>query len=150
MHLGKILIVEDSLLHQKMYDIMLHEYRRDGVVMLHADHGQDALAQLSDHPDIDLILLDVNMPVMSGLEFLRQLKAEDAFRTIPVIICSTEGKDDDILRGLRMGAMGYLKKPFKPEDLIALIERVKRLPQPVQACGPGAHAEGEQGDAGAS
>lgn len=125
MQLNKMLVVEDSLLHQKMYDLMLLAYRREGVVILHADNGRDALARLSSDPDIDLVLLDINMPVMSGLEFLQQITGEQAFRNIPVIICSTEGKDQDIVRGLQMGARGYLKKPFKAEELIGLIERVK-------------------------
>ena len=120
----KILVVEDSALHQKMYDVMLALYRNNGAEILHASNGMEGLALLIDNPDTDLVILDINMPVMSGLEFLRRMKEEEAFRNLPVIICSTEGKDEDILRGLQKGAQGYIKKPFKAEDLIAMVERI--------------------------
>ncbi|MEW6364617.1 MAG: response regulator [Acidobacteriota bacterium] len=120
----KILIVEDSPLHQKVYDLILGLYRRRGVVLLHASNGREGLAVLAANPDADLIILDINMPVMSGLEFLGHIRRERAFESIPVIICSTEGKDDDIRRGLRMGARGYIKKPFTHGELLDLIDRV--------------------------
>jgi len=120
----RIMVVEDSALHQKMYDMILAIYRSKGVEILHAANGQEALACLSACPDTDLVILDINMPVMSGLEFLRRMKAEEAFRDIPAIICSTEGKDEDIVRGLRAGARGYVKKPFLPVQLLDLIARV--------------------------
>jgi two-component system, chemotaxis family, chemotaxis protein CheY len=122
----KILTVEDSGLHRKMYDLALTAQCRDGAVILHAANGQEALDRLAEHPDTDLILLDINMPVMSGLEFLRQLKLEVPFKNIPVVLCSTEGKDEDIRIGLSMGARAYIKKPFRPEELNAVLLRLAR------------------------
>jgi CheY-like chemotaxis protein len=124
MQLRKILIVEDSALHQKVYDIFLALYKRQGVELVHAENGQQALERLADHPDVDLVILDINMPVMSGLEFLHHIKKEKAFRDLCVVICSTEGADEDIRLGLSLGAKAYIKKPFRPEDLNTLIDRL--------------------------
>jgi two-component system, chemotaxis family, chemotaxis protein CheY len=118
----KLLIVEDSSLHQKIYDIIFSKYR--GVIMLHAGNGQEGLNMLAMNPDTSLVILDVNMPVMSGLEFLGHMKNEKVLKDIPVIICSTEGNEEDILRGLRAGAAGYVKKPFQPDSLLNLVSRI--------------------------
>jgi CheY-like chemotaxis protein len=129
MNLKKILVVEDSELHQKLYDAILLLYKKRGVDLIRAFNGKEALEKLYAYADINLIILDINMPVMSGLEFLQKIKNEQALKLIPVIICSTEGKDEDIMLGLRMGADAYIKKPFKPEELHQIIEKIiKTLP----------------------
>jgi len=122
----KILIVEDSELLHQMYEIVFRQYRVRRGVLLHAYDGKKALDLLAQHPDVDLILLDINMPVMSGLEFLQFCNSQQVFRNIPVIVVSTEGKRDDTLRALRSGALGYITKPFRPEHLHALIDRIFR------------------------
>lgn len=124
MKLNKILIVEDSELLHRMYDVVFRQHRVDGGVLLHAYNGKEALGHLAQHPDADLILLDINMPVMSGLEFLLHCKEQQVFREIPVIIISTEGKEEDTVRGLQAGARAYLTKPFRPQDLHELIDRI--------------------------
>ena len=124
MNLKKILIVEDSDLLHKMYDVILSRYKAMGAKVLHTYNGQEALTTLNDHPDVDLILLDINMPVMSGLEFLARLKREKVFENILVIIISTEGKEEDTIRALKAGAKGYLTKPFQATDLHKLIDGV--------------------------
>lgn len=115
----KVLIVEDSKLVHKMYDMMLRQY-----ALVHAFNGQEALSKLGEHPDIDLILLDVNMPKMNGLEFLGRLRGSAAMASIPVIIISTEGKDEDRQRGVEAGATAYLTKPFRNEALLDTIARL--------------------------
>jgi two-component system, chemotaxis family, chemotaxis protein CheY len=120
----KILVIEDSTLLQKMYDLVFRRYRDEGTVILHAYNGREGLDALSANLDVDLIILDINMPVMSGLEFLRHAKQHALFSPIPVIIASTEGKEQDTMRGLQAGARGYIIKPFKPDDLFALIDRI--------------------------
>lgn len=122
--INKIMVVEDSELLHRMYDLILLRYIKDGTQIIHAYNGKEALESLSAHPDTDVIILDINMPVMSGLEFLNYRRQEDVFREIPVIIVSTEGKQDDTIRGLRAGAKGYVTKPFQASDLSSLIERV--------------------------
>jgi two-component system, chemotaxis family, chemotaxis protein CheY len=124
----KILVIEDSELLQKMYELVFRRYRDEGTQILHALNGREGLDMLPANTDVDLIILDINMPVMSGLEFLRQLKQNAIFSAIPVIIASTEGKEHDTVRGLQAGARGYVVKPFQPDDLHALIERIVAAP----------------------
>jgi CheY-like chemotaxis protein len=115
----KVLIVEDSRLIHKMYEVMLRP-----ITLLSAFDGREGLDRLSQSPDVDLIILDINMPKMTGLEFLAQVKAIPVLAKIPVIIVSTEGKEEDVARGLQSGAMAYLRKPFQREDLLKLVNRI--------------------------
>src|SRR5690348_3297880 len=91
--------------------------RVDGLSISFAQNGKEALDHIEREGDPNLILLDVNMPVMNGLEFLAELATRRGRGRIPVIIVSTEGKEHDILRGLEAGARAYLRKPFTAEEL---------------------------------
>lgn len=120
----KVLVVDDSQLMHRMYDLALKAYARHELEPHFASDGFEGLTSLHDHPDVEVIMLDVNMPSMSGLEFLERVKAEDAFRDIPVVLQSTEDSEDDIARGLEAGAYGYLTKPFTPQRLHTLLDEV--------------------------
>lgn len=122
--LKKVLIVEDSELLHNMYRILLKRYGNCTIVK--AFNGREGLDLLSSDAQFDLILLDINMPVMNGIEFLAAMKQHKAFASIPVIIISTEGKEEDAKRGMELGASAYLVKPFQSGDLYALLERVVR------------------------
>ena len=122
MRLKKVLIVDDSELVHKMHGLVLQRYQKCEV--LHTYDGNQALEALNRNPDVQLILLDINMPVMDGLRFLEVRKQTGLFTDIPVIIISTEGKEDDTIRCLKLGASGYLKKPFNPSDLHDLIDKM--------------------------
>lgn len=119
--MARILIVDDSS--------VMHAYHRQtlsalpGSRLSFARHGKEALEKIEAEGAPDIIVLDVNMPVMDGLEFLRRLRAL-AMPHVPVIIVSTEGKDDDLQRGLDAGADGYVRKPFKPKDLQDLVRKL--------------------------
>jgi len=115
----KVLVVEDSRLIHKMYEVMLRP-----CMLIAAHDGREGLARLGENPDVDVIILDINMPHMTGIEFLEQVKAKPEFASIPVVIVSTEGKEEDVARGLRAGAAAYLKKPFQREDLLKIIGRL--------------------------
>jgi two-component system chemotaxis response regulator CheY len=119
--LRKILAVDDSALIHQMYKLFLSRYKNCKLVS--AMNGV-ALEKLGQEEGIDLILLDINMPVMNGLEFLQRVQKEAAYKDIPVIIISTEGKEEDTIRGLKMGARGYVKKPFQASELHGLIEKI--------------------------
>lgn len=108
----KILIVEDSKLVHRMYDLMLRRHQ-----LVHCYDGREGLTRLAEHPDTDLILLDINMPMMNGLEFLHEMRQEAVFASVPVVVVSTEGKEEDTRRALEAGATTYLTKPFQAEDL---------------------------------
>src|SRR5207237_8645086 len=91
---NKVLVVDDSKLLHRMFEMMLRQYP-----LVHAYDGREALDRLAEHKDVDLILLDINMPRMNGLEFLAAAKANPEFAKIPVVIITTEGTEDDTQRG---------------------------------------------------
>jgi two-component system chemotaxis response regulator CheY len=116
----KVLVVDDSKLMHKMYEVMLRQY-----VLVYASDGRQALERLREHEDVDLVLLDINMPNMNGLEFLDQLRAgASAGLDLSVIIISTEGRDEDTARGLQAGAAAYIRKPFHTEEILDVIARL--------------------------
>lgn len=119
--LKKVLVIDDSALIHQMYKMVLMRYRCE---IIDAMNGQDGLDKLEKNPDVNMILLDINMPVMNGIEFIKKVKAIQAYDNIPIIMVSTEGKEEDTLRGLSLGAKGYVKKPFQPSDLHAIIEQI--------------------------
>lgn len=120
--LNKILIVDDSQLIHSMYRLVLNRY--SGCSIVDAMNGLEALDVLSRENNFDLILLDITMPVMNGIQFMEKLKKENVYRQIPIIVVSTEGKEEDTLQALKLGAWGYIVKPFKPAMLYELIEKV--------------------------
>jgi len=119
--LKKVLVVDDSSLIHQMYRLVLNRYN---CTIADAMNGQEALELLAVQNDIELILLDINMPVMNGLQFLEKASPLGIVSRIPVIIISTEGKEEDTIRGLKLGARGYLKKPFHPASLHEMIEKI--------------------------
>jgi two-component system, chemotaxis family, chemotaxis protein CheY len=118
----KILVVDDSDLMHRMYGVML---RVGGLVA--ARDGEEALAKIVADPEIDLVLLDINMPKMNGFELLRELGARGLVPALRVIVVTTEGRDEDAQRGLAAGAAAYLTKPFRAEEVRAAIAA---LPEP--------------------
>ncbi|MEP7011888.1 MAG: response regulator [Acidobacteriota bacterium] len=115
----KVLVVDDSKLMRKMFEVMLRQYP-----LVYAADGREALDRLREHPDIDLILLDINMPNMTGLEFLAEMRADGANAEIKVVIISTEGREEDTARGLEAGADAYISKPFRTEQILEVISRL--------------------------
>lgn len=120
--LKKLLVVDDSQLIHNMYRLVLNRYQ--GCRIADAMNGLEALDILSKENDFDLILLDINMPVMNGIQFMEKIFNGNRYRHIPVIVISTEGREEDTLRALKLGASGYVVKPFKPHLLHELIEKV--------------------------
>jgi two-component system chemotaxis response regulator CheY len=129
--LSKILIVDDSQLIHSMYRLVLNRY--EGCKICDAMNGLEALDILSRENSFDLILLDINMPVMNGIQFMEKLRKEKIYRQIPIIVISTEGKEEDTLKALKLGAWGYIVKPFKPHVLYELIEKVQAKKPPFLA-----------------
>jgi two-component system chemotaxis response regulator CheY len=86
-------------------------------------NGAEALA-LAAHTEIDLVLTDQNMPVMDGFTFVRSLRSMPRFRTTPILVLTTETGEEMRARGRAAGATGWLTKPFDPEMLLSVIDRV--------------------------
>jgi two-component system chemotaxis response regulator CheY len=102
-----------------MFEMMLRQYP-----LVHAYDGKEALDRLAENGDVDLVLLDMNMPRMNGLELLEAMKADARFKGIPVVLVTTEGSEEQTQRGLEAGAAAYVKKPFRNEELIAVVQRL--------------------------
>lgn len=105
----------------KMYEVMLRQYP-----LVYASDGRQALDRLREHADIDLVLLDINMPNMNGLEFLAELRSDASHSDLSVVIISTEGREEDTARGLEAGATAYIKKPFHSEEILDVISRLEK------------------------
>lgn len=110
-----ILIVEDSPTMRSLVVSALEELG-GSIRITEAASGFEALRVLPREP-YDLIVTDINMPDINGLELVSFVKQNAAYRGIPLLIISTEGSERDQLRGLELGADAYLVKPFEPEDL---------------------------------
>jgi two-component system chemotaxis response regulator CheY len=115
---NKILIVDDSKLMHKMFEVMLRQY-----AMVNANDGREALQILGENDDVDLVLLDINMPNMNGIEFLEEIRSTGQLDGLTVIIISTEGSEEDTARGLEAGATAYIKKPFRTDELLDVISK---------------------------
>lgn len=118
-----ILIVDDS---PAMRSFIRRVMKLSGMEVDHyfeAGNGQEALAQLAANP-IDAVLTDINMPVMDGEEFVRKMRAEGPFQSTPVIVISTDATTHRIQTMQSLGAVGYLQKPFGPEQLRNELDRV--------------------------
>ena len=116
----RILVVEDSNVLQMYYGQIFAQL--DGYQASFSKNGREALEQIEKNGMPDVVILDINMPVMDGLEFLGHFKGDRRTPPARVIIVTTEGRDDDFKRGLQAGASAYLKKPFTPQALTELVQ----------------------------
>lgn len=99
--LTKVLVVDNAALTHQMYKMVLMRYRCE---IEQALNGQDGLDKLEKNPDVDMMLVDVNMPLMNGLEFIQKVRALEKYDNIPISIVSIEGKEEDTQNGLALGA----------------------------------------------
>ena len=96
---------------------------------LEAGDGRAALAAVDEqHPD--LVLTDINMPVLDGEGFLRELRQRPEHASLPVVVVSTDATEGRVARLMELGACGYLTKPFEPERLASLLSQVVRVEEP--------------------
>ena len=121
MEIRKILLAEDEEDIRKVAQISL-QFRGGWAVSLAID-GEDCLAKAAQERP-DLILLDCMMPNLDGYETCRRLKADPALRQIPVIFLTAKSQESEVKKGLSLGAVGYLIKPFNPMSLAAEIKQI--------------------------
>jgi two-component system chemotaxis response regulator CheY len=112
----KVLIVDDSSVMRKIVERALRQGGLDLGEVLEAANGAEALVEVKKG-SLDLILSDINMPVMDGLEFLKNLAGVEEAKGVPVVMITTEGSEARVVEALSNGAKGYLRKPFTPEQV---------------------------------
>ncbi|HYS52316.1 MAG TPA: response regulator [Thermoanaerobaculia bacterium] len=118
----KVLVVEDSA-SMRSYITNIIETGADDVEIVEAENGFEALKTLPHHK-FDAILTDINMPDINGLELVSFLKNHPVYKTIPIMVISTESTDEDRNRAAALGAEEYLVKPFEAKELVAKLQRL--------------------------
>jgi two-component system chemotaxis response regulator CheY len=111
-----ILIVDDSSSMRKVIRKVLQISGFDVGEIYEASNGKEALDVL-DSNWVDLILSDIHMPVMDGYQFLAELRKREEFKDVPVVLVTTEGDERKLQMAMTMGAQGYIRKPFEPEQI---------------------------------
>ncbi|MBN2685805.1 MAG: response regulator [Pontiellaceae bacterium] len=118
----RILTVDDSSSIRQMVGFTLKQADYEAV---EAVDGVDALAKIKVSP-VDMALVDLNMPRMDGIALIRHLRADARHRFIPIVMLTTESQQEKKMEGKAAGATGWIVKPFKPDQLIAVIKKVLR------------------------
>ena len=111
-----VLIVDDSATMRQVVKRTLALAALDVGQIHEAGTGIEALAQLAEHP-VAVIVLDINMPTMNGVQLLTRMKQSARLKDIPIVIASTEGSEERIAQMVQLGAFGFVRKPFQPEQL---------------------------------
>jgi two-component system chemotaxis response regulator CheY len=118
---AKVLIIDDSMMIRRQVGQALIGA---GFSVIEATDGVDGLQKLTASPDTRLVVCDVNMPRMSGIEFLEALRRGENTADLPVVMLTTEGQPELVQRAKALGAKGWIVKPFKPDLLVAAAKRL--------------------------
>jgi two-component system chemotaxis response regulator CheY len=110
------LVIDDSRAVRMLVGDILRE---QGFEVIDAAHGQDGLEKLRANPHINLVLVDWNMPVMDGLDFIKAVRADKAFDAVQIVMVTTETESEQLQRAITAGANEYVMKPFTREVLVA-------------------------------
>lgn len=114
-----ILVVDDS---KTIRNLLAFVLKSEGFKVSTAEDGLDAIEKLYNIDPVDLIVSDINMPRMDGFTFIKNLRADDTYKDVPIIVLSTEGQEHDIQKGLSLGANLYMVKPAQPEKMVRNIK----------------------------
>lgn len=124
MNVLKILLVEDDLIEIMKLNRTVSTLKLNHKI-IEANNGEDALKILEKKEDLpDIILLDINMPKINGIEFLNILKKDEVLRYLPTIVLTTSSNQKDLLECYKIGIAGYVLKPLKYEDYVSKIEKL--------------------------
>jgi two-component system chemotaxis response regulator CheY len=110
------LIVDDSSVMRKIVERSLRQAGINLSRVIEAGNGTEALSVLAEN-SVDLILCDINMPIMDGLEFVKSLSSVPNAQGVPVVMITTEGSETHVVQALSYGARGYIRKPFTPDQV---------------------------------
>lgn len=117
----RALTVDDS---KTMRDMVSFTLKNAGFEVIEAEDGQDALGKLNDNQALDVIITDLNMPNMNGIELIRALRGKDPYKFTPILMLTTESDGTKKSEGKDAGATGWIVKPFNPEKLIQVVNKV--------------------------
>jgi phosphate regulon transcriptional regulator PhoB len=129
---SRVLIVEDE---PDIRELVVHHLKREGYQVSVAASGEEALRQVQASPP-DLVLLDLMMPAMSGLEVCRRLRQDPVTASLPIVMLTAKGDEIDRVLGLEIGADDYVVKPFSPKELLARVRAVLRRSLPAPGASP--------------
>lgn len=115
-----ILVAEDQ---QHIRSLIEYKLKNSGYTVVSAEDGRSALEKAGQILP-DLILLDVMMPLLTGFEVLASLKSNEKTRAIPILMVTAQSKEDEVLKGLELGADDYITKPFSPNELAARVKNI--------------------------
>lgn len=115
-----ILVVDDS---ETVRQVLQMTLANSGFTVIEAEDGLDALGKLALNP-VDMLITDLNMPHMDGLELIKKVRMEGAHRFTPIVMLTTESSEEKKLAGREAGASGWIVKPFKPEQLLKVVKLV--------------------------
>lgn len=118
----KALVVDDSTSMRQMVCFTLQQ---SGFEIIEGGNGQEALDNVSGQT-VDVVVTDLNMPVMDGMTLIRNLRSKPEFKFTPILMLTTESQDSKKQEGRAAGATGWIVKPFNPEQLMAVIGKVVR------------------------
>lgn len=127
-----VLIVDDSGSMRKVIRKILQISGFDVGEIFEATNGKEALEVLNSQW-VDLILSDIHMPVMDGYQFLAELRKREEFKDVPVVLVTTEGDEKKLEKAMSMGAQGYVRKPFEPDQIREYLKGI--MGEPVYAVG---------------
>ena len=116
MNAMRVLIVDDSSVMRKIVERSLRQAGLEPMTVLEAGSGVEGLEVLSNQT-VHLILSDINMPAMDGLEFLRQIRLQNLAAGVPVVMITTESSEEHVKQAIQAGARGYIRKPFTAEQM---------------------------------
>lgn len=114
------LVVDDS---QSMRQMVSYAMTEAGFTVLQAGNGQEGLAHL-DGKKVDLVITDLNMPVLDGIGLIKQLRGKPAYKFTPVLMLTTESQDTKKREGKAAGATGWIVKPFNPQQLLQVVKKL--------------------------
>jgi two-component system alkaline phosphatase synthesis response regulator PhoP len=118
----KIIVIEDET---DILEVISYNLSREGFKVITATDGKDGLRKIIDQSP-DLVILDLMLPGVDGIDLCRRIKADPLTRRIPVVMVTAKGEESDVVLGLGVGADDYISKPFSPKELIARVKAVLR------------------------
>ena len=117
----RCLVVEDSQVMRQLLVFALQRVRE--LEVTEADDGVDALRKLSGN-HFDIIITDINMPIMDGLKLIKRIRSDEAYAAVPIVVVTTEGSQEDRSRALALGANAYITKPIQGPQVVAKVKEL--------------------------